>query len=226
MKKLLFGLCLCVSTQVFAQPKAPVMKNEVDSFSYALGVNVAKSVKDQGIDQVNPDLIAQAFMDVMKNTPGLTDEQCINILQQVIRTANNNKLAAEKKRSNEFLENNKKRKGVVALPNGLQYEVITAGDPNGPKPTLKDTVKVDYVGTLIDGTEFDNSIKRGQPIKFNVTGVIPGWTQILQMMTPGSKWKVYIPSDLAYGDQGAGGQIPGGAALVFEIILHKVFPAQ
>lgn len=226
MKKLLFGLCLCVSTQVFAQPKAPVMKNEVDSFSYALGVNVAKSVKDQGIDQVNPDLIAQAFMDVMKNTPGLTDEQCINILQQAIRTANNNKLAAEKKRSNEFLENNKKRKGVVALPNGLQYEVITAGDPNGPKPTLKDTVKVDYVGTLIDGTEFDNSIKRGQPIKFNVTGVIPGWTQILQMMTPGSKWKVYIPSDLAYGDQGAGGQIPGGAALVFEIILHKVFPAQ
>ena len=133
------------------------------------------------------------------------------------------KANAEKETGSKFLEANKKKPGVTTLPSGLQYEVITKG--TGPVPTATDTVKANYVGTLIDGKEFDNSYKRGEPITIPVNGVIRGWTEALQLMPVGSKWKLYIPSDLGYGDRGAGGAIPGGAALIFEIelldIVHK-----
>ena len=111
------------------------------------------------------------------------------------------------------------------MPNGLQYEVLTAGDPNGMKPTKEDTVVVHYVGTLIDGTEFDNSVKRGEPAQFPLGGVIKGWTEILQLMTVGSKWKVYIPSELGYGERGAGASIPPYSTLIFEIDLKNIKPA-
>ena len=120
---------------------------------------------------------------------------------------------------------NKSRKEVTTLANGLQYEILQAGDPNGIKPTAQDTVVVHYVGTLIDGTEFDNSVKRGEPATFPVGGVIKGWTQILQLMTKGAQWKVVIPSELAYGERGAGAQIPPGSVLVFEINLIDIKPA-
>ena len=124
-----------------------------------------------------------------------------------------------------FLNKNKERKGVIALPNGLQYEILQAGEENGMKPKAIDTVVVDYVGTLIDGKEFDNSLKRGEPATFPLNGVIKGWTEILQLMTKGAHWKVYIPSELGYGDRGAGGSIPPGAVLIFEITLRDIKPA-
>lgn len=134
-----------------------------------------------------------------------------------------NKTSATKQEGTAFLEKNKNRPGVITLPDGLQYEIITKG--TGPIPSAQDTVSANYLGTLLDGKEFDNSYKRGQPITIPVTGVIRGWTEALQLMPVGSKWKLFVPSDLAYGDRGAGGAIPGGAALIFEIellnIVHK-----
>lgn len=235
MKKLL-TVVLCSMTFCFAEaqnpvktvtPAKPVMKTAMDSFSYALGLNVANSLKDQGVTEVNADLLKQAFADVLKtNTPAMNQETAINILQGQMQKMGEKKISAEKAKGTAFLEQNKKKKGVVVLENGLQYEVLQAGDANGMKPRAVDTVKVDYVGTTIDGTEFDSSIKRGEPTEFPLNGVIRGWTEILQLMPKGSKWKVYIPSDLAYGDRGAGGHIPGGAVLIFEITLHDIKPAK
>jgi FKBP-type peptidyl-prolyl cis-trans isomerase FklB len=130
------------------------------------------------------------------------------------------KISGDKEAGAKFLEENKKRPGVVTLPSGLQYEIITKG--TGPIPKSTDTVKANYAGTLIDGTEFDNSFKRGAPITIPVTGVIRGWVEALEMMPVGSKWKLFIPSDLGYGDRGAGGAIPGGAALIFDIELLEI----
>jgi len=130
------------------------------------------------------------------------------------------KISAVKEEGNKFLEQNKKRPGVITLPDGLQYEIITKG--TGPIPTAKDTVSANYIGTLINGTEFDNSYKRGEPLTIPVSGVIRGWTEALELMPVGSKWKLFIPSDLGYGDRGAGGAIPGGAALIFEIELLNI----
>lgn len=130
------------------------------------------------------------------------------------------KNSAAKEEGKKFLADNKKRAGVVELPNGLQYEIIKQG--TGEKPKATDTIKAHYAGTLINGQEFDNSYKRGQPIVIPVGGVIQGWVQALQMMPVGSKWKLYIPSELGYGERGAGGAIPGGATLIFEIELLEI----
>ena len=231
MKKL-FTVALVSLSIVGAQaqsttPAKPILKNAIDSFSYALGLNVANSLKDQGVADINTDVLKQAFADVLKtNTPGMSQETAINILQSHMHRMSEKKITAEKAKGKAFLEENKKKKGVVVLENGLQYEVLIAGDPKGMKPKAVDTVKVDYVGTTIEGTEFDSSIRRGEPTEFPLNGVIRGWTEILQLMPKGSKWKVYIPSDMAYGDRGAGGHIPGGAVLIFEITLHDIKPAQ
>lgn len=230
MKTFILSICTCAALQVSAQkagqetPKVE-MKNAVDSFSYALGMNVAQSIKDQGVQEVNLTVLSRAFDDVLKgNTGALTSEQAIQVLQSEMKRQSNARSEAEKKKGQTFLEENKKREGVVVLPNGLQYEIIQAGNINGPKPSATDVVKVDYVGTFIDGKEFDGSIKRGHPAEFPVNGVISGWTQILQMMPVGATWKVYIPSDLAYGDRGAGNSIPPGATLIFTITLHEIKP--
>lgn len=206
---------------------APTMKNTVDSFSYAIGVNVAQSIQDQGVKSVNIELIKKGFEDVMNSgNPGLNAEEAMTIIQSHMQKVASEKVSVEKAKGADFLAKNAKRPGVKSLPNGLQYEVLASGDPNGIKPKPENIVNVDYVGTLIDGTEFDSSIKRGEPAEFPLNGVIKGWTEILQLMTKGDKWKVYIPSDLAYGDRGAGQSIPGGAALIFEITLHDIKPAK
>ena len=208
------------------------MRNLIDSFSYAAGVNIANNMKDQGITNINSNLLLKAIDDVFKNKPtSLTNEQCSIVLQQQMgifgkakEVENKKKVEEEKVKGTAFLENNKKRAGVIALPNGLQYEILEAGEPNGAKPAAVDTVVVDYVGTLIDGKQFDASVGRG-PATFPLNGVIRGWTEILQLMPKGAHWKVYIPSDMAYGDRGAGADIPGGAVLIFEITLHEIKPA-
>lgn len=205
---------------------APLLKNGMDSFSYAVGVNIASSMKEQGITNVNGALIQKAMDDVFKSRPtSLTLEQCSMTLQQKLQEFQQKKSSAQKAKGEAFLAANRAKPGVKVLPNGLQYEILKAGEQGGTKPTAADTVVVHYVGTLIDGTKFDASTDRGEPATFPVGGVIRGWTEILQLMTKGAKWKVAIPSDLAYGDRGAGGAIAPGAALIFEIELLDIKPA-
>lgn len=206
-----------------AKPAAPVMKNLLDSFSYAAGVNVATNMKAQGISKLNTAMMVKGIDDVFKNNKQLLDQEANNTcMQRQLDIFSAEKDAGAKAKGVAFLENNKKRKGVIILPNGLQYEVIKSGDVNGSSPKITDTVEVNYSGTLIDGTEFDNSFKRGEAAAFPVGGVIKGWIEILQLMKPGDHWKVYIPSELAYGASGAGSAIPPNSVLIFEIVLEKI----
>lgn len=200
---------------------ASLPKNSIDSFSYAVGVNIATNLRAQGIEQIDYASFQKAMADVFAKRPLLlNEEQSGASIQKRLVTAMSSKAAAEKAEGKKFLAENKKRPGVVELPNGLQYEIIKQG--TGEKPKATDTVKAHYIGMLINGKEFDNSYKRGEPLQIQVNAVIPGWTQALQMMPVGSKWKLYIPSDLAYGDRGAGGAIPGGATLIFDVELMDI----
>ncbi len=209
------------------------MRSLLDSFSYAVGLSIGENMMQQGISNVNGALIQRAISDVFQKKPRLLTheigtakiQQQIAIFQKAKTMEDVKKSAVEKAKGQAYLTANQKRAGVIALPNGLQYEVLTPGDANGKKPLSADTVVVHYVGTTINGDPFDSSIQRGEPATFPVGGVIRGWTEILQMMTKGSKWKVYIPSDLAYGDRGAGQAIAPGATLIFEITLLDIKPA-
>ena len=208
------------------KPSPLGLESGLDSLSYAIGINIANDLQQRGIEELNLDVMKKGFEDVLKNKPQLlTKEQCGMTLQQKLQEFAQKKSMAMKQKGIDFLNKNKERKEVISLPNGLQYEVLQSGEENGMKPKAVDTVVVDYVGTLIDGKEFDNSIKRGEPATFPLNGVIKGWTEILQLMTKGSKWKVYIPSELGYGDRGAGGTIPPGSVLIFEINLRDIKPA-
>jgi FKBP-type peptidyl-prolyl cis-trans isomerase FklB len=212
-----------VSTKPPVNTKQPItlFKNSVDSLSYAIGLAGASYYKQQGASTLNTTLVKKAFDDVYGNkTLSLTLEQCTKTIQQIMQNNMSQKLSSEKEAGKIFLTANKKRPGIIELPNGLQYAVIKQG--TGTMPQATDTVKAHYIGTLIDGKEFDNSYTRGEPLQIPVNGVIAGWTQALKMMPVGSKWKLYIPSDLAYGDRGAGGLIPGGATLIFDIELLDI----
>jgi len=212
---------VAVKKAIITKQTAPVFKNSIDSFSYAIGIEGASYYKSQGADKVNTEMVRKAFDDVFNNKPILlTSEICNMTVQKKLQEFMSSKSLVEKEKGQKFLAENKKRQGVIELPNGLQYEIIKAG--TGEKPKATDTVKAHYVGTTIDGKEFDNSYKRGEPLEIPVSGVIQGWVQALQMMPVGSKWKLYIPSELGYGDRGAGGAIPGGATLIFDIELSEI----
>jgi len=207
-----------------------LFKNNDDSVSYAVGVRIAQSLKAQGFDKVNEALFQKAINDVAQNkTPVLTDAaitECIGKFQQKINSVkeaaqqkeNAAKALVSKQEGHAFLAINGKRAGVVTLPSGLQYEVMKAGTDNTARPTLASKVKCHYTGTLLNGFKFDSSVDRGEPITFPLANVIVGWQQALQLMTVGSKWKLYIPSELAYGDN-APPNIGPGATLVFEVEL-------
>lgn len=198
----------------------------LDTFSYAVGMNFANYCQQQGITDLNFAAMVQAFDDIYnKKNVLLTNEQANMSVQIKLQEYREQKAKLAKEAGASFLSKNKVKPGVKTLPSGLQYQVIKAGDPKGLKPAAIDTVVVDYVGTLIDGTEFDNSLKRGEPAKFPLNGVIAGWTEILQYMTVGSKWKVFIPYELAYGEGGAGATIPPYSTLIFEINLREIKPA-
>lgn len=202
---------------------APVLKNSMDSFSYAAGFNIASSMKQQGITEINAVMVQKAMDDVFKKRQTLlTEEQCGMTLQQKLQEFAQKKLAEEKAKGTAFQEANKRKPGVMVLPSGLQYEVMKAGD-GGLKPKAEDTVVVHYVGTLIDGTKFDASTDRGEPATFPLNRVISGWTEILQLMTKGAKWKVVIPSEMGYGERGSGAIGPN-ATLIFEIELLDIKP--
>jgi FKBP-type peptidyl-prolyl cis-trans isomerase len=245
MKKLILcGAFITVMFSVNAQkkkepvkPAAPALKvpavtssagfkNPVDSFSYALGINIGESLKQAGVQTINSQLVAKALNDVYGNKKTvLPKEQCNGIVQQKIQEFKQQSGGVAKAAGQAFLAKNKTKAGIIALPNGLQYEIQKEGEANGAKPKAIDTVVVNYIGTLTNGTEFDNSFKRGQPASFPLNGVIRGWTEILQLMPKGAKWKVYIPSELAYGENPPSPQIPANAVLIFEISLEDIKPA-
>jgi FKBP-type peptidyl-prolyl cis-trans isomerase FklB len=175
--------------------------NNIDSLSYTAFVDGIKDV-------------------LKKSTLKFDDNTCNTIINTKLQEMASKGSKKEKEAGEKFLAANKKKVGVTTTASGLQYEVVTMG--TGVKPTSEDTVVCHYAGTLVSGKEFDNSYKRGEPISFPVTGVIKGWTEALQLMPKGSKWKLYIPSELGYGDRGAGGDIPGGSALIFEVELIDI----
>jgi FKBP-type peptidyl-prolyl cis-trans isomerase FklB len=212
-----------------------MFKNLLDSFSYAAGYNVANNMKAQGIVNLNSVMMQKAIEDVFKNRKPVLNEQEINgCLQSQLQIFGKAREEAAKKgaspeieRGRAFLEANKKRSGVITLPSGLQYEIIKKADSATAKPLPTDNVTVNYIGSSIDGKEFENSYKNGRPATFQVTGVIRGWTEILQLMSVGDKWKVYIPTEMAYNlNPRDPNVIAPGAALVFEIALEAINSAK
>jgi len=201
-----------------------------DKFSYALGMNFGKGLgerlKSQSVE-FDPALVAQGMKDAMAGTKlRLTDEEAHAVLNEVqteLQKVGQEKAKQEavknKADGETFLAANKAKEGVVTLPDGLQYKILKAG--TGPKPAATDKVVCNYKGTFVDGTEFDNSYKRGEPVTFDVTGVIKGWTEALQLMPVGSKWQLFIPPDLAYGAAGRQG-MPPNETLVFEVELLSI----
>ncbi|CCG99312.1 Peptidylprolyl isomerase [Fibrella aestuarina BUZ 2] len=210
-----------------AGPKA-TLTNSNDSLSYSIGYSIAQSLKQQRLNDVNTSILAQAINDALKGQKLAIDEgQMQQIMmgymqkQQMSRMAEQSKAAeGNKKMGAAFLAENKSKPGVQTTASGLQYKIEKEG--TGPKPTATDRVKVHYTGTLLDGKVFDSSVQRGEPAEFGVTEVIKGWTEVLQLMPVGSKWKVFIPSDIAYGDRGAGSDIGPGSTLVFDIELLDI----
>lgn len=196
------------------------MQSAIDSFSYAIGLSIANFYRQQGVENINNAMVLQALTDAKSQKPKLNEEQTNSCIIGYMENKKSEKAAAAKKEGLAFLEENKQKPGVVSLPSGLQYLVIKEG--TGAKPTANDKVRVHYHGTLIDGDVFDSSIDRGQPIEFNVNGVIAGWTEALQLMPVGSKWKLFIPSDLAYGDNQAGPKIKPGSTLLFDVELLDI----
>ena len=218
MKNLILSLIVLLG---FSSINAQNLNTEMEKVSYSLGVNVAKSVKSQGLESIDSDAIAKAFKDVFEgNTLEISEEEANIVLQDYFGKLANEKQKANVESGQKFLDENAKREGVVTTATGLQYEVLKEGSGDSPKET--DNVTVHYHGTLIDGTVFDSSVDRGQPATFPVNGVIQGWVEALQLMNPGAKYKLFIPSNLAYGERGAGGAIGPNATLVFEVELISI----
>jgi FKBP-type peptidyl-prolyl cis-trans isomerase FklB len=212
------GILFLVS-QVNAQEK-PVLKNQKEKVSYSIGLNIGRNLgsdlKKQSID-IDPNSLARGIQDALSGAnPLLSNEE----IQETMVALQKEMAEKHKQQGDAFLSENKKKEGVKTLPSGLQYKVIKAG--TGKKPKLNETVTVNYRGTLIDGTEFDSSFRRGQPVAFPVSGVIPGWTEAFPLMEEGAKWQLFIPPNLAYGERGAGGLIGPNATLIFEVELISV----
>jgi FKBP-type peptidyl-prolyl cis-trans isomerase len=203
------------------------LKTQKDKTSYAMGMNIGAGLRKQSID-IDPAIMARGLRDGFSNGKTLLteeDERAILTQLQADMRKKQQELAqvaadTNKKEGLAFLEANKTKEGVVTLPSGLQYKVVQEG--TGPKPSAGDNVVCNYRGTLLNNTEFDSSYKRGQPATFPVTGVIKGWTEALQLMPVGSKWQLFIPAELAYGERGAGGQIGPNATLIFEVELLSI----
>jgi FKBP-type peptidyl-prolyl cis-trans isomerase len=237
MKTLKFGLfvmALILAAESCAQKKAPegVTQAQVDSLSYAIGVMMGTNFKESELEYLDMSTFVKAVNDVFNDKTLRFD---MNEANKVIQS-HFMKMREEQQRKREeakvknieegkkFLEENKTKEGVVALPSGLQYKIIKEGA--GIKPTEKDTVKVHYRGTLLDGTEFDSSYERGEPATFPLNGVIKGWTEGLQQIGEGTKVEFYIPDSLAYGERGSGQKITPNATLVFEVELLEVKKAK
>ena len=192
--------------------------DQIEKVSYSLGVSIARNLVSQGLTELNIKEFSEALNDVFgKQKTKIDDQEVINILNTYFAELQAKKHAGAKADGEAFLKANKEKEGVVTLPSGLQYQVLTEG--SGEKPTLSSNVTTHYHGTTIDGNVFDSSVQRGQPASFPVSGVIKGWTEALQLMPVGSKWRLFIPSELAYGERGAGDAIGPHSTLIFDVEL-------
>lgn len=234
-------VCVIMLTSFAYAADVPEQKpdalNQTDSISYGLGLDMGSRFKQMGVE-INPDMFAKGFKDsITESEPALSEEELRSAMdafqkerkekQKAVMAEQQKKQAEQaaknKEEGEKFLAENKQKEGVLTTESGLQYMVLKEGKGEKPKPT--DTVTVDYKGTFIDGTEFDSSYKRGEPASFPLNGVIKGWTEGLQLMSPGAQYRFFIPSDLAYGKKGRGETIGPEATLVFEVELLEVTPA-
>jgi FKBP-type peptidyl-prolyl cis-trans isomerase FklB len=215
-----------ISCQGNTQNKAQ-LKTSRDSVSYSIGMNIGQNLKAQMVE-VDPVIVGLGIKDILDSAKTvITEDQAKDVMttfQKTMMAKQEAKMKADGEKQKvagaAFLEENKKKEGVVTLPDGLQYKVITMG--TGKRPDSSATVVVNYVGKLIDGTEFDSSVKRGQPAEFALRSVVRGWTEALQLMPVGSKWTIYIPAELAWGERGAGNAIPPNAAVIFDVELLSI----
>jgi FKBP-type peptidyl-prolyl cis-trans isomerase FklB len=209
---------------LFGQEKSPQLKDQKDKVSYSIGMQIGFNLARQKVD-VNSDILAAGIKDAIAGKPQLTPDQVKDVMAQFEKDMEQKQKELGEKNKTEgakFLEENKKKPGVKTTASGLQYKVIKEG--TGAQPKATEMVTVNYRGTLIDGTEFDSSYKRGQPATFPVNGVIKGWTEALQLMKQGSKYQLFIPSNLAYGERAMGADIGPNSTLIFEVELQEVKP--
>ena len=217
----------CTDQAAGQKGHAVALKTTVDSVSYGIGTDIGHNMKMSGLDSLNVEALAMGISDGIDSTEKMTDEKVRGMVQAYMLEAQKKVMArqaaegeAVMRKGEEWLTANGKKPGVQTTASGLQYEVITPG--SGAKPTLSDMVTVHYKGTLLDGKQFDSSYDRGEPATFGVGQVIPGWTEALQLMSPGSKYKLYIPSELAYGAQSPSPAIPANSVLVFDLELLSI----
>src|SRR6266480_4695830 len=211
---------------LFGQKKSPQLKDQKEKVSYAIGMNIGLNLSRQKVD-INPDLLAAGIKDAIAGKPQLTQDQVKDVMAQFEKDMEQKQKATGEKNKTDgakFLEENKKKEGVKTTASGLQYKAVKEG--TGPQPKATDMVTVNYRGTLIDGTEFDSSYKRGQPATFPLNGVIKGWTEGLQLMKAGSKYQFFVPPNLAYGDRALGPDIAPNSTLIFDVELLGVKPAE
>ncbi|MBI5047910.1 MAG: FKBP-type peptidyl-prolyl cis-trans isomerase [Deltaproteobacteria bacterium] len=228
MKTLLAAVIgvVLLTSQVSASDST-ILKSEKDKISYGIGLSIGSNFKGQSVD-INPDVLLRGIKDALSGSkPLMTEKEIQEIMaafqkEMTAKQAERMKVLAEKNKKDgeAFLTENKKKDGVKTTSSGLQYKIIKAG--NGAKPKTTDTVTVNYRGTLIDGKEFDNSYKRGEPATFPLNGIIPGWVEALQLMPVGSKWQLFLPPSLAYGERGSGREIGPNMALIFEVDLVSI----
>ena len=214
---LIFSINLSIKSTMSAQK----LTNEIDSVSYSLGVNIGENLKTQfpDINLKNFELAIKNVLDNQKE-PKISGADAQKVIQNYFQKQQAKASESVIEEGKKFLTENSKKDGVITLESGLQYEIIKSGE--GAKPTINDQVTTHYHGTLLDGTVFDSSVERGQPATFPVSGVIKGWTEALQLMTVGSKWKLFVPYDLAYGERGAGPKIGPYTTLIFEVELISI----
>ena len=226
MKRFIISLVLLSLTgSVFGQDKSTPLKDSKDKISYSIGLNIGFNLKKQNVT-INPDTFVLGLKDALAGKPQMTEEQVKETMTAFEKEMTDKQKSAGVKNGadgEKFLAENKKKEGVKTTASGLQYKVLKEGSGAQPKET--DTVIANYRGTLIDGTEFDSSYKRGQPATFPVSGVIRGWTEALQLMKAGSKYQLFIPANLAYGERAIGGDIGPNSTLIFEVELLEVKPA-
>jgi FKBP-type peptidyl-prolyl cis-trans isomerase FklB len=226
MKRLFISILLAAFASTLVAQDRPALKDTKDKVSYSIGLTVGLNLKRQKID-LNSNAFLAGIQDSMSGKePALNEQQIREVMTQFEKDMNDKQQAAGQKNASDgqkFLAENKSKPDVKTTASGLQYKVIKEG--NGAMPKATDTVVVNYRGTLIDGTEFDSSYKRGQPASFPVNQVIKGWTEALQLMKAGSKYQLFIPADLAYGARGAGGDIGPNSTLIFDVELLDVKPA-
>ncbi|MBD3750749.1 MAG: FKBP-type peptidyl-prolyl cis-trans isomerase [Sphingobacteriales bacterium] len=232
IQKTMLSLCLVAcSFAGFAQSskkpvahvatKTPPAMTSLDSASYSFGLKIAMGLKSDGVKELNYQMLSKAMEDVFAGkTPVISDAKSGECISAFLQKAHSEQFSAIQTQNQKFLEENKKKPNVVTLPSGLQYEILNPG--NGPKPTANDRVTVHYKGTLIDGKQFDSSYDRNEPLTIELNNVIPGWTEGVQLMPIGAKYRFYIPYQLGYGERGAGQDIPPYSTLIFDIELLKI----